>query len=160
MLMQMNEKIKIEGPGTQFLYEGFGRISYNSQPVKKYKNIGIITHASGITTSYSLIESIAMNHDNQTGISLLWLGDRSEDFVFVNELSSYVEQCKLNMNLMLCGFEKGWVGPYGTVNTTHLEEFLPFPSDDTFIIMSALEGPLEEIKRLVEEHGYKNYIYV
>lgn len=56
-------------------------MSYNDQNTgeqkdAKFKNIGIITHCSAITTTYSLIESIAMNYDNQTGISLLWLGDK------------------------------------------------------------------------------------
>lgn len=49
---------------------------------KKFKNIGIITHSSAITTTYSLIESVATNYDSQTGLSLLWLGDKYEDFVF------------------------------------------------------------------------------
>ena len=56
-----------------------------------------------------------MNYDNRTGVSLLWLGDKAEDFIFIDEFTSYVEQSKLNMNLMLTKFEKGWVGPYGKV---------------------------------------------
>lgn len=56
-----------------------------------------------------------MNYDSSTGVSLLWLGDKEEDFVFKDEFTSYVEEGKLNMNLMLTKYEKGWVGPYGKV---------------------------------------------
>lgn len=53
------------------------------------------------------------------------------------------------MNLMLTKFEKGWVGPYGKVLSSHVDDYMPYPADDTFIIMSGLEGELEEIKHLI-----------
>ena len=81
-----------------------------------------------------------MNYDNRTGISLLWLGDKQEDFVFLRELCAFAEQGKLNMNLMLNKFQKGWLGPYGAVNIHHLQDYMPMPSEDTMIIMSALDG--------------------
>ena len=87
-----------------------------------------------------------MNYDNNTGISLLWLGDKEEDFVFVDELAGYVEQTKMNMNLMLTKFEKGWLGPYGKVTENQIKDFLPGPSVDTFILMSAMEGELSQIR--------------
>ena len=70
------------------MYNGFGSMTYPSVDEskiknKKFKNIGIITHSSAITTTYSLIESVATNYDHETGISLLWLGDTNEDFPFV-----------------------------------------------------------------------------
>ncbi len=52
--------------------------------MKRFKNIGIITHSSAITTTYSLIESIAINHDSNTGVSLLWLGDEETDFMLID----------------------------------------------------------------------------
>ena len=77
----MNSEVSICGPGNQFIYEGFGKMKYIHQTTnalvdKTFKNIGIITHSSAITTTYSLIESIATNYDSRTGVSLLWLGDK------------------------------------------------------------------------------------
>ena len=39
---------------------------------------------------------------------------------------------------MLTKYEKGWIGPYGKVLQSHVNDFMPLPHDDTFIIMSAL----------------------
>lgn len=75
--------------------------------MKRFKNIGIITHSSAITTTYSLIESVAINHDNNTGVSLLWLGDEETDFMLLDELIAFQQQYKLNMNLMLMGMRSG-----------------------------------------------------
>lgn len=79
----------MDGPGTQYLYNGYGNIEFEGTK-KQYKNIGIITHSTGISTTYSLIESIIMNYDNRTGVTLLWLGDKAEDFIFIDEFTSYV----------------------------------------------------------------------
>lgn len=80
-------------------------------------------------------------------MSLLWLGDQQSDFVFADELVSYVEQCKLNMNLMLMGMGVGrdWLGPYGRVMEDHIRDFMPFVGSREIIIMSGLEGELAYI---------------
>lgn len=168
-LTQVDQKVKIKGPSSKFIYHGMGKFEYPEDKAnllqrtnKTFRNIGIVTHASGITTTYSIIESIARNFDQRTGVSLLWLGDKEEDFVFIDELATLVEQTKLNMNLMLTKPEKGWLGPFGKVTRDHLYEYLPPPGnkhDDTFILMSALEGELVDIKTMVAEMGYKNYFY-
>lgn len=58
--IKISSEINMTGPGTQFIYEGFGKMKYTDPETKenkenKFKNIGIITHASAITTSFSLI---------------------------------------------------------------------------------------------------------
>ena len=60
-----------------------------------------MAYETGITATYSLIESIYTNQDNETGVSLLWVGGKMEDFMFIDELGFLVEQSKLFMNLML-----------------------------------------------------------
>ncbi len=80
---------------------------------KKFKRIGIIAYETGITATYTLIESIYANQDNETGVSLLWTGGKMEDFVFLDELGFLVEQSKLFMNVMLNQSEKGFPGSYG-----------------------------------------------
>lgn len=70
-----------------------------------------------------------MNYDNETGLSLLWIGDKESDFIFVDEFVTYVEQCKLNMNLMLTTFQKGWLGPYGQVTEDYIKDFMPPPQN-------------------------------
>lgn len=73
---------------------------------------------------------------------MLWLGDKEEDFVLIDELGEMASRSKINLNLMLTKFEKGWLGPFGKVTKNHVVDFMPPPTqlDDTLIIMSALEG--------------------
>ena len=62
------------GPKTQFLYKGYGNLSWPGSPSRKFRHIGIIAVESGITGVYQLIDSIMPNYDNKTGVSLLWQG--------------------------------------------------------------------------------------
>ena len=41
------------------------------------------------------------NFDSKTALSLLWIGEEPDDFVFIEEFSTLAEQNKLNFNLML-----------------------------------------------------------
>ena len=41
------------------------------------------------------------NFDNKTAVSLLWIGEEPDDFVFIEEFSTLAEQNRLNFNLML-----------------------------------------------------------
>ena len=41
------------------------------------------------------------NFDSETGVSLLWIGEEADDFVFIEEFSTLAEQQRLNFNLML-----------------------------------------------------------
>ena len=79
----------MKGPKTNYIYHGYGHVetaSFN----KKFKRIGIVAYETGITATYSLIESIYTNQDNETGVSVLWLGGKMEDFIFVDELGFLV----------------------------------------------------------------------
>jgi hypothetical protein len=51
--------------------------------LKKYKNIGIIAFESGITGGYNLIDSLMPSYDNETGLSLLWIAQNAESFLFL-----------------------------------------------------------------------------
>lgn len=44
------------------------------------------------------------------------------------------------MNLMMTGFQKGWLGPYGKLMESHVEDFMPPPQSNSMILMSGLEG--------------------
>jgi NAD(P)H-flavin reductase len=94
---------------------------------KHFKNIGIIAYASAISGAYSLIESVSMNYDNSTALTLLWMGDKQSDFLFLEELMSIAKLGKLNLNLMLTEFEKDWLGPYGKVLDQHVSDYMPPP---------------------------------
>ena len=79
--------------------------------------------------------------------------------MFIDEIAGYVEQTKINANLMLTKFEKGWLGPYGKVTKDHIKSYIPGPGDETFILMSALEGELSAIRDIVSDIGHKNVLY-
>ena len=68
------------------------------------------------------------NYDNETGVSLLWIGEQPDDFIFIEEFSTLAEQHRLNFNLMLKEARQGWIGPYGAVNQAHIKSFMPPPS--------------------------------
>ena len=68
------------------------------------------------------------NYDSHTGVSLLWIGEQPDDFIFIEEFSTLAEQHRLNFNLMLREARQGWIGPYGTVNQAHIKSFMPSPS--------------------------------
>jgi NAD(P)H-flavin reductase len=68
-----------------------------------------------------------MNYDNKTALSLLWVGDKQSDFIFLNELATIAKLGKLNLNLMLTEFEKDWLGPYGKVIEEQINDYMPPP---------------------------------
>lgn len=119
----------LQGPKTQYIYHGYGKLEWEGSPPKIYKHIGIIAYESGITGAYTLIDSIMPNYDSQTGVSLLWIGEEPDDFVFLEEFSLLSEQLRLNLNLMLREPKPGWIGPFGKVNKSHIKSYMPPPSD-------------------------------
>ena len=99
------------------------------------------------------------NYDNETGISLLWMGREMEDFIFMEEFSMLAEQQKLNCNLMLREMKAGWVGPFGPVTSQHIASFMPPAGPDTVIIL--IGNSTEDISRLVpmlEELKHSNIL--
>jgi hypothetical protein len=79
------------------------------------------------------------SYDGKTALSLLWMGEDIESFIFMEEFSTLSEQSRLNCNLMLREFKNGWVGPFGPISKTHLTSFMPPAGEDTAIILIA--GP-------------------
>lgn len=71
-------------------------------------------------------------------MSLLWIGDKEQDFIFLDEFVSLSERGKLNLNFMLTQFEKGWLGPYDKVMEQHISDYMPPPLANSMIIMSGL----------------------
>lgn len=81
--MKENDAAELRGPFTQYIYHGDGKLEWPGRPMQQYKHIGIISAGSGITGTYTLIDSLMPNYDNQTGVSLLWMGREMEDFIFM-----------------------------------------------------------------------------
>lgn len=109
--------------------------------MKTYKHIGIIAYESAITGAYTLIDSIMPNYDNRTGVSLLWVGEDPDDFVFLEEFSMLSEQLRLNCNLMLREPKAGWIGPFGKVGSSSIKSYMPPPGEDTALVI--MGGPEE-----------------
>jgi hypothetical protein len=78
--------------------------------------------------------------------------------MFIDELTELQERKKLNMNLFLNKFEKGWVGPYGKLTEDHIRDYMPPANDDTNIILSGSKSQLNEITPILNEIGYRQIV--
>lgn len=127
--IEEGESVTLEGPRTQYVYHGYGKMEWKDSPPKVYKHIGIVAYESIITGVYTLIDSIMPNYDDKVGVSLLWVGEEPDDFIFLEEFSMLSEQLRLNFNVMLRTSKPGWIGPFGKVNSSHIKSFMPPPGD-------------------------------
>ena len=146
----------VEGPKTQYLYHGKGRLEWKGHPVKQYRHIGIIAYESAITAVYTLLDAIMPNYDSRTGFSLLWVASEMDDFVFLEEFSMLAEQHKLNLNLMLRNPNPGWVGPFGPLNHTHLRSYMPPPSLQTALMILGGPEEVDHLLPLTKKIGYEH----
>ena len=146
----------MQGPHTQYIYSGYGQLQWGERPKKQYKHIGVIAFEAGITGAYTLIDSLMPSYDGKTALSLLWMGESVESFIFMEEFSTLSEQLRLNCNLMLREFKNGWVGPFGPISKTHLTSYMPPGGDDTAIILIAGPKEVKHLSTLLEELGHKN----
>ncbi|CAM6002795.1 unnamed protein product [Sphagnum balticum] len=122
--------------------------------VRKFRHVGFIAYETGITLGYRLIDSIMPNYDNRTAVSLLWLGQEMDDFVFLEEFSMLAEQFKLNFNVMLHQKQPGWIGPFGPVTETHIRDFMPPPGDDTIILLTGGSKEVAHVLPILKHIGY------
>lgn len=95
----------------------------------------MIAFETGITGVYNMIDTLMPSYDNQTALSLLWVCQEPENFLFLEEFSTLAEQQRLNCNLMLRGLKEGWVGPFGAITAHHIQSFMPPPSPETAIML-------------------------
>jgi hypothetical protein len=65
----------LEDKKSTFTYHGYGKIEWNANQTKSFKNIGIVAYDMSVTKVYTLIDSLMPNYDNHTGISLLWVAE-------------------------------------------------------------------------------------
>lgn len=157
--MKEGQNIMLEGPKTQYIYHGYGKMEWEGHPVKQFKHIGIVAYHSCVTAVYTLIDSIMPNYDNKVGVSLLWVGEQLDDFVFLEEFSMLSEQHRLNFNLMLKEPVGGWIGPFGKLNKNHIESYMPPPQDNTALILLGGEKEVGHIRPVLQEMGYKHLVF-
>jgi hypothetical protein len=134
-------------------------MEWKEHPAKQFKHIGIVAYHSYVSGVYTLIDSIMPNYDSRTGLSLLWVGEEIDDFVFLEEFSMLSEQFRLNFNMMLKEPAPGWIGPFGRLNQTHIRSFMPPPQDDTALMMLGSSKEVGHMKPILEEMGYEHFMF-
>ncbi len=78
--------------------------------------------------------------------------------MFIDELTDLQERNKLNMNLFLSKFEKGWVGQYGKISQDHIRDYMPPAGDETNLILSGNKSQLDELTPILNYIGYKQIV--
>jgi len=53
----------------------------------------------------------------------------------LEEFSLLAEQYKLNLNLMLKENKPGWIGPFGSLNSSYIKAYMPPPNSETALIL-------------------------
>jgi NAD(P)H-flavin reductase len=149
--------VQLLGPQTHYLYHGYGKLEWAGSPLRTFRHIGVLAYGAAITGAYALIDSLMPNYDSRTGLSLLWVGQQPEDFVFLEEFSTLAEQQRLNFNLMLESARPGWIGPYGQPNASHLSAFLPPPGEDTALMLLG-GAQIAPVLPILEELGYQHIL--
>lgn len=98
------------------------------------------------------------NYDNKTGVSLLWIADQMDDFIFLEEFSMLAEQQRLNFNVMLRENKPGWIGPFGKLTKSHMLDFMPPPGDDTALLLISNSTEYKQLQPLLDEMNYSNFM--
>ena len=83
------------------------------------------------------------------------MGQKMEDFVFLDELGFLVEQSKLFMNVMLTQFEKGFPGMYGEIEEKYFKDYLPPAGEDTVLFLAGTTPQVIRLKEIANKLGYK-----
>ena len=96
------------------------------------------------------------SYDNSTAISLLWVGEETDNFIFIEEFSTLAEQQKLNFNLMLRQLKPGWLGPFGSVTVQQIQSFMPPPGPDTAIMLISGPADIDHLTPILSGLKYEN----
>ncbi|XP_073474111.1 NADH-cytochrome b5 reductase 1 [Aquarana catesbeiana] len=148
--LSIRDSIEVQGPRGLLEYEGKGYFAIQpnkrSPAVRKFvRQLGMIAGGTGLTPMLQLIQTILKDPEDETKCFLLFANKSEQDIILRHDLDNLQKEHSERFTLWFTveNAPQDWEYGKGFIDSNMIQEHLPPPADDTFILLC---GPPAMIK--------------
>jgi len=147
-----------------FIMKGAGTLSLNQQKTarlkkplkKKVSQLGLIASGTGISAFIQILEAISMEKRDNMSISFLYVNNKMEDLLLMDELVKFFEDNKLSLNFLQEEPTKFWKGLKTKLTKDVFEDYMPTPTPETMVLFCTNNDIKTNCLKYCDELGYTN----
>ncbi|KAM3933721.1 NADH-cytochrome b5 reductase 1 [Leptodactylus fuscus] len=148
--LSIGEAIEFQGPKGLFLYQGQGYFAIQpnkrcSAEKKFARQVGMIAGGTGLTPMLQIIQAILNDPEDETKCFLLYANKTEDDILLRKDLEKLKDEYSERFKLWFTvdSAPEDWDYSIGLIDAKMIQEHLPPPADDVFILLC---GPPAMIK--------------